>query len=90
MPETQWPVSVCDCGKEIIFAKSLKTGSDMPMLAEPVPHGEWVIESGHDGKPVTRHLDAAHRFGVKTLYASHFADCPNATVHRRRTKRSRS
>lgn len=86
---TTWPVSVCDCGKEIIFAKSVKTGSDMPMLAEPVPNGEWVIEADYSGNPVTRHLDAAHRFGVKTLYASHFADCPNSAAHRRK-KRSRS
>jgi hypothetical protein len=79
---------MCDCGKPIIMALSTSTGSPMPMLATPVPNGEYVIEPGHDGLPRARHLKPQYRFGLTTLYASHFADCPNATKHRRRPKRS--
>ena len=60
------------CGAYIVFLKT-KSGSNMPVDADSLDDTE--MEGGE--KPL---------FDASAGHVSHFATCPNADKHRRRTK----
>lgn len=82
-------ITDCSCGKRIFFAKSEKTGSLEPILAEPQPDGNIEICGTMEvrGMPIpkVRHLskDQMPMFRNGDRFISHFADCPHADRYRR-------
>ncbi len=62
-------------------------GKRMPVDADPVPDGTLVIaDRGADDTPhVTSVAPDALLIDDPPRYRSHFATCPNADQHRRRT-----
>lgn len=72
-------MTVCrSCGAPIQWAHTA-TGGRMPLDPEPVPHGNVRLVDG-----VAHVLSRGAAWdGVEPRYRSHFATCPNATLHRR-------
>jgi len=65
------------CGARIIWAITAATGRSMPVDADPVEHGNVVLESV-DGKPLAFVGQAG-----EPRYVSHFVSCPEANRWRR-------
>lgn len=83
------------CRADILWAKSAASGKSIPINTKPSQtHGNVVIYIDPDGdepRLVATVLTRGQREGAqvdgKTLYTSHFSDCPNANGHRRRYRR---
>jgi hypothetical protein len=75
-------LSECRTCKEPIFWVVTDKGKRMPMDAEPVSSGKWVVR---DGETVR-----ASYIGDKPYngdrYSSHFQTCPQAAEHSRRER----
>lgn len=67
------------CGAKIFFAKT-PAGKEMPIDLEPSIEGNIDLSSGE--AVVVKRSDF---FPVAPLYISHFATCPHAGQHRRKT-----
>ena len=79
------------CGAAVIWT-STRNGKSMPVDAQPSTRGnlaltEWPIPDSSDTKILAEHLTAGQAAGMRAsgrpTYLSHFADCPDATQHRR-------
>lgn len=68
------------CGASIFFTRSATTGNPMPMDADPIPSGDYIIE---DGRAVYVGTGLTLDYG-NDRFISHFATCPNAPMHRKR------
>jgi hypothetical protein len=74
------------CGASVIWTVTVN-GKKMPVDAEPSCDGVFFLERDDgDGEVHAVHLarvdPGLHRPGDR-LYTSHFATCPNASVHRK-------
>lgn len=75
------------CGTPIRYVRG-ESGSWIPVDREPDEElGNMLVEGGVAEVLSTTQLAAARAEGY-SLYVSHFATCPRAHVHRRRTSRS--
>lgn len=79
-------VSCRSCGAAIFWTKSAKTGSAMPLDAQPVDAGNIYLV---DGLAHVKSGDAAEQMMQGPMYQSHFATCPNAAHHRKPKKESK-
>lgn len=81
------------CGALMIWARSSKSGANVPLDARPVTGQEdervrpWTTVFSREtvaGNEVCTpgHYDAVYTQGP--VYVNHFATCPNAKEHRRR------
>ena len=69
-------MSACkSCGARVLWARSAATGAAIPAEPHPIIGGNIELVGGLASyrKPSS---DVA-------LYTSHFADCPNASAHRK-------
>jgi hypothetical protein len=71
------------CLKPIYWALA-GTGSRMPMDADPVPDGGWVLSQKADGSiHAAVFMPTDPDMAKRKRYQSHFASCPQAAAHRR-------
>ena len=71
------------CGAPMVWVTTPK-GKKMPLDAEPVASGPWVIEGDPEGPdPRVRFIGDAAYTGDR--YTSHFQTCPQAAQHSRRS-----
>lgn len=85
--------SCSSCRAEIVWAVNEKSGKREPIDAGPVSNGNIeIVASGEDDEGrshvVIRHLkgDELPLFGdAPPRYISHFATCPDAKTHRKKT-----
>ncbi len=68
------------CGAAILWVKSARTGTLMPLDAAPVENGNIFIK---DGLAVVLSGDLFETMLDGPRYQSHFASCPNAAKHRK-------
>lgn len=73
------PSTCRSCGARILWVRTA-TGKAMPLDALPRADGNVVVEGGQ----AVLLPRGEHRGGVKH-YVSHFATCPQAAIHRKRT-----
>lgn len=69
------------CKAPITFALTA-TGKKMPLDAEPVDDGEYVIDYDDEGAPHTFHQPVPDLMGTPR-YKPHWATCPHAKQHRK-------
>lgn len=77
------------CPAMVIFARNDRTEELMPIDAQPTPDGNILLRPGGDGTPryyIER--NPGNLFGKKAR-KSHFATCPNASLHRKLPSRKR-
>jgi hypothetical protein len=81
------------CGAPIVWGRTTKTGSKIPLDPERVPEGTIAVVGTHtEGGPLVlvlglKDLAPAREQGVIELYRSHWASCPDAEKWRQpRTK----
>ncbi|MHB8867457.1 MAG: hypothetical protein ACYC6T_08120 [Thermoleophilia bacterium] len=77
------------CGVEILWVVT-KSGKRMPLDAEPHPAGNIVIDDVLPPHTPTAHVLDGHALGLAwaakvPVRFSHFATCPEAAQHRRRS-----
>ena len=72
------------CGANILWARSAKTNALMPIDPDPVENGNIVLSA--DGLATTLSGDLWETMHSGLRYISHFATCPNAKEHRKRTR----
>lgn len=85
----RWPIVACasrSCGAPIVWART-KSGSRMPIDAQPVPGGQWRLLDQGGPDPVLSYAPSdpvAQAAGADiALYDSHFATCTQAAQFRR-------
>lgn len=91
--DSPYEIAECDsCHARIIWATSAKTLAAMPIDADPRTDGTIRLTERPGLPPLATVLSVEARFGVRRLYVSHFASCPQAASWRRRGsgKRARS
>lgn len=71
------PAHCSSCKARILWGRTSK-GQSMPVDAEPVGDGEWLLERGE----LVHHGNGASLF-ITLRYRSHFATCPQADQHRK-------
>jgi hypothetical protein len=77
-------VSRCrSCGAPIRWTRTEK-GRRMPIDPEPVPEGNIVLRELDEATPLALSVPPA-AFPDEPRYLSHFATCPDAAKHRRRS-----
>jgi hypothetical protein len=77
--------TICrSCGAPLIWASTLK-GHAAPFDATPDPKGLWVLEEGYGGGLFATKAGEADLLDKRPRYTSHFATCPHAAQHRRRS-----
>jgi hypothetical protein len=74
------------CGTSVVWATT-RDGKQMPVNADPVDFGTVELHELPSGKV----LATVGRYPVpgspdRPVYVSHFATCPDANLHRRRTR----
>lgn len=75
------------CKAPVIWARTMGTGSLMPLENQPHDFGTIRLEDDGVSCTVLAQLEAAaEREKGRKLYRSHFASCPNAGDHRKRRK----
>lgn len=79
------------CGAEIIWIRT-KAGKQMPVdtkterfIADPEGDRLYVMNDGHTMRGTPVRPGEENAAGVSSGHTSHFATCPNAKKHRRRT-----
>lgn len=91
-PTTRPPTKRCASCKARILWVLNPAAKAMPLDADPVEDGGWLIEGKDDdgrwrGRPVCPLLDA---HDGRERYVSHFATCEYANEHRKRRERGRT
>lgn len=70
------------CGAVIRWTVTLR-GAKLPVDAEPVPNGKYVIEATPEHGAVARPFEPLFDAPDLPRYRSHFITCPHATRHSR-------
>jgi hypothetical protein len=85
MSEDNWPKRACrSCGAEVIWTQTQRSGKRMPVDAEPVGGGKFILEPGNDDDtPIAIFIGPRDPY-TGPRYESHFSTCPNASQHRQR------
>ena len=86
-------IDTCDCGKQIVWLKHVRTGTPAPIEYARAADGN-VIPLDRDGDPTVIETAVAYRIRKKgepwdhvadgPLFISHFANCPKAKQFRDR------
>lgn len=63
------------CGAAVLWGKMKGTGQ--PQILQAKARQVYVVTTGPDGKP-----DGSGRVEYRRAFESHFADCPNARMHK--------
>lgn len=87
MGETTRLVQACrSCTAPVVWGETEARHRTIPIDSTPDPAGTLLLLDRDGDRPLVRYVDPMDRHKhAGRLYRSHFATCPNAATHRRRS-----